>query len=197
MRHVDDRYHGESRQHDLAVWMLRRGARTHTIMKWTLLPRYRIQALSRRYGPGEGDERRRGISPSQLAFFASSLVLESESAMLASLFIAMGAIPEHIVTDARTTLPNVARGEKLMWAYELYLTQVGETHLSLERAVLLGLEVAEGRNLYLRPCTTCPLFTLLELIGPQHVQCAECRDRQGRLAPPAQREPGALAQEDI
>jgi len=183
MRHVDDRYHGESRQHDLAVWMLGRGARTHTIMAWAKLPRYRIQALSKRYGSGEGDERRRGISPSNLAFFTSSLVVESESATLAALYFGMEAIPEQPIIDARTTLPNVVRGERLMWAYELYLSSVKEPRISLERAVLLGLEIAEGRNLYLRRCSTCPLFTLLELVGAQHTQCAQCRDSQGRVSP--------------
>src|SRR5206468_3484974 len=99
------------------------------------------------------------------------------------LFFGMEAIPEHPVANARINLPNVVRGERLMWAYELYLTSVNEPRISLERAVLLGLEVAEGRNLYLRRCSTCPLFTLVELVGVQQLQCPQCRDAHSRVSP--------------
>jgi hypothetical protein len=93
-------------------------------------------------------------------------------------------IPEKPPQNAREQLPDLSRGEKLMLAYDLYLKKVADHQINLERAILLVFELAdEDRSLYLRRCTTCPLFMLVETVGPQRSQCAECRDRRSRLAP--------------
>jgi hypothetical protein len=182
MRHDDERFRGHQLQHELAVWMLRRGARTHTIMKWTSLPRSRIQALSKTYLPEDGDQRRRGISPYQPSYFVSSLILESETAALISILMKVGVIPEAPLANARKVWPSTARGEKLMMCFDLYQKSLPDHQISIERVVLLIFELVETRSLYLRPCNTCPLFMVVETLGPQHDQCAECRDRRARLA---------------
>jgi len=176
VRVSDNKYEHDIRKHHLAKWMVSYGARTRTVTQWTGLPRGRVQALSRRYHNKVGDHRRRGISPFQTAFFAKSQLLESET--LAFTFIAceLGVVPDVAVPEARRDLPGLVRGERLQAAYELYLALVPDARISLERAILLIIEFAEGQNLSLRRCRTCPLPMVIERVGVQHDQCPACRD---------------------
>jgi hypothetical protein len=178
MRATDNRYESEFRKLDLAKWMMSYGARTKTITTWTGLGRYRVQALSRRYESRVGDHRRRGVSPFQSAFFGKSLLLESESLALAFIASELRIIPGGVHPDARRLLPNLVRGERLAWGYELYRGLVPDPNISLERAILLVMEFAEGQNLFLRHCRACRLPMLLERVGVQHDQCPTCRSRR-------------------
>src|ERR1700730_2362422 len=121
MRVSDNRYERDMRKHNLAKWMISQGARTHTIIEWTGLSRYRVQALSRRYqNRAPGDHRRRGISPFQAAYFGRSTSLELETLVLAFIALEMKVIPPNVVPDARNSLPELARGERLVDALEWY-----------------------------------------------------------------------------
>jgi hypothetical protein len=178
MRATDNRYESEFRKLDLAKWMMSYGARTKTITTWTSLGRHRVQALSRRYENKVGDHRRRGVSPFQTAFFGKSLLLESESLALTFIASELRIIPGGVYPDARRMLPNVARGERLAWGYELYRGLVPDHNISLERAILLVIKFAEGQSLFLRRCRVCRLPMLVERVGVQHDQCPTCRSRR-------------------
>src|SRR5712671_3712938 len=117
MRISDDQYERDMHRHDLAKWMISHDAKTGTVTRWTGLSRYQVQKLSRRYHPA-GGTRRRGILPSQTAYFGKSASMEAES--LAFIFIAVETqvIPEHISPDARRVLPDLSRGERLIGAFE-------------------------------------------------------------------------------
>jgi len=178
MRVTDDRYQSEIGNLDLAKWMISYGARTKTITQWTGLGRSRVQALSRRYENKVGDHRRRGISPFQTAFFGKSLHLESESLVFVFIACELQVFPAEDLLDPRLQLPGLARGERLRTAYELFLALVPDTNISLERAILLIMEFAEGRSLSLRRCSSCPLPMVIERVGVQHDQCPACRSRK-------------------
>jgi hypothetical protein len=182
MRASDNRYEGESRQHDLAVWMMSNGARTGTVMRWTGLKEYRVQALSRRYQQQAlGDHRRRGISPKQTAYFGKSLRLEEESLALALLAIEMKVI-ETTGPAVQRSLPSLERGWRLMKAYETYRKLVPGAQISLERAVLLIAELSR-RNLVLRHCRTCPDLLVVDRLGVQHARCPFCRSNRRSTNP--------------
>jgi hypothetical protein len=156
MRVSDNRYEEDLRKHNLAIWMIGHGARTRTITRWTGLNRQRVQRLARRYQDSEpGDHRRRGISPFQSAYFTNSETLEAESLALAFIASELQVIPSGSLPDQPRSLPELARGERLVMAYEWYRALVPEAQISLERAVLFITELMDGRTLGLRRCKSC------------------------------------------
>jgi hypothetical protein len=185
MRASDLRYERELRQHDLAIAMRANGARLNTVVQWTGLSRYRVQSLSRFYErDSKGDTRRRGISPSQTAFFGKTLRIEAESLAVAFLAFEYQLIPES--GDIQTVLPDVERGWRLITAYQTYVKMVPGAQIDLERTVLLISELSRG-NLVLRSCHTCPDVMLVDRFGEPHERCPFCRSNldapTGRLAP--------------
>jgi hypothetical protein len=173
MRISDDRYELDSPKHDLAKRMILHNARTGTVSQWTGLSPYRVQQLARRYIPTRG-RRRRGISPSQTGFFSRSPEIEAESLAFVYIAVEMQVIPEQMVPNARHSLPDLARGERLVEAYEYYRALVHVPHIPLERAVLLVYEYAR-RNVLLKCCARCNDLMLTER-APRYDRCAFCRD---------------------
>jgi hypothetical protein len=94
---------------------------------------------------------------------------------LAFIALEMDVIPTEIVPDARDSLPVLARGERLMMAYEWYRALVPAAQISLERAILFIIELAERRNLTLRRCRTCPDVMFVDRLGARHDRCPFCR----------------------
>lgn len=185
MRVSENRYEKDIRKHSLAKWMIAHLARTRTLTQWTGLTRYRVQTLFRSYLKTTEDTRRRGISPFQPAYFGKSLRLESESLALAFIAFELQVLPDTILPNARRSLPDVARGERLMMAFELYRALVPDARISLEHAILFITELAERRNLYLRRCRSCHDVMVAERIGVNHDECPFCRhDRRSRITGP-------------
>jgi len=156
MRVSDNRYEENLREHNLAIWMIAHRAKTRTITRWTGLHRQRVQRLARRYHDTEpGDHRRRGISPSEPAYFTQSETLQAESLALAFVASELHVIPSTPLQDPAHSLPELARGERLMIAYEWYRALVPAPQISLERAILFITELVEGHKLRLRRCKSC------------------------------------------
>lgn len=174
MRNSDNRFEVETRKHALARWMISHDARTSTVLRWTGLSKYQIQQLSRRYHPSRVTHRR-GILPSQTAYFGKSSEMEAES--LAFIFIAVETqvIPESISPHARCILPELSRGERFRRAFECYRALLPRPHLSLERAILLVFEYAERRNLSIKRCSQCPDVMLADRLGSRYDCCPFCR----------------------
>ena len=183
MRASDLRYERESRQHDLAIAMRAQGARLGTVVQWTGLARYRVQSLARYYERhSQGDTRRRGISPSQTAFFSKSLRIESESLAFALIAFEHDVIPAG-TEDILRVLPDVERGWRLIKAYETYVRMIPAVHIDLERAVLLIGELSR-RNIVLRLCRTCPNLLIIDRFGEPHDRCPFCRANGSPAARP-------------
>ena len=126
MRISDDRYSRDRFRLDLALRFMRHEARTHTIRKWTGLTDDRIRKLYKAYleqTPGQHPVyRHRGKSPAQACYFIRTPRVQQESAVLASLYCMLGALPASPETEPPT--PGVVRGERLCQAFEAYLTFV-------------------------------------------------------------------------
>ena len=175
MRISDDRYARDLRRYDLARRMIEYEARTTTIAEWTGLTKYRIQTLFREYTQLGEHTRHRGLSPFQPAFFSRSLLHECESSALAAIELDMEIIPAQIMPEAAKWLPGLARGERLLNAFDLFRALVPETKISLEHAVLLAKELAGARSLGLRRCARCDGLMVVDRFGPLHDDCAFCR----------------------
>jgi hypothetical protein len=177
MRISDNRYSRDRLRLDLALRFMRHEARTHTIRKWTGLTDDRIRKLYRAYleqTPGQVS-RHRGKSPGQACYFIRTPRVQQESAVLASLFCLLGAMPTHTV-DAESALPGVARGERLCQAFEAYLMLVPGSQISFEHAVLLINELARGVELRLGDCMNCGGLVVIDGLALRDIRCARCAE---------------------
>ncbi len=178
MRISDNRYTRDRFRLDLALRFMRHEARTHTIRKWTGLTDDRIRKLYRAYLTETPSHvsRHRGKSPGQACFFTRTPRVQQESAVLASLFCLLGAIPAAVVVDSENPLPSVARGERLCQAFEAYLMLVPSSQISFEHAVLLINELARGEELRLGDCMLCGGLVVVDSLALRDIRCCRCTD---------------------
>ena len=175
MRLSDDRYESDRRKYTLALSMIEHGARIRTVTQWTGLSKYRVQTLTHAYESTSRIRRKRGESPSQPAYFVKSITLARESMALAYIALQMQVIPPGVIPDARGSLPGLARGERLMSAFELYRALLPDGLISLEYAILLITELAERRTLALGECRNCHDVMLIDRLGRRQELCPFCR----------------------
>lgn len=142
--------------------------------RWTGLSRYQVTRLAQRHHPGSG-RTRRGLLPTQTAYFGKSAGVEAESVAFVFMAVETHVIPEHVVSQPSRILPDLSRGQRLMAAFECYRALVPLPHFSLERAILLVFEYAERKNLFIRRCAKCNDLMLTERWGPRHDRCPFCR----------------------
>jgi hypothetical protein len=177
MRISENRYTKDMRKYELARRMIAYEVRTKTITAWTGLTKYRIQTLFREYPELGKFKRHRGEPPSQPAFFSRSLLHEAESSALATIELEMSVIPIPSEGEFLGTLATLARGERLLNAFDLFRTLVPEPKISLEHAVLLTKELARGYTLSLHRCARCGGLMVVDRLGRTHVDCAFCRTK--------------------
>jgi hypothetical protein len=178
MRVANDRYGRELRSIELARRMLVQEARTQTIRAWTGLTGDRVRNLFHAAGVGEPSRevaRHRGPSPSRLTALLSTVRMRNEAAAAAGLCRVLHVLPDKATPNARSALPGLARGERLLVAYELFRLVVPQARLTLEQLVLLVLTVAEGDSWGIDHCTRCHATILIDRGGvvprPLCVQC--------------------------
>ena len=106
---------------------------------------------------------------------ANTATLSSESAVLASLFCMLGAMPAQAV-EAENALPGVARGERLCQAFEAYLLFVPGSQISFEHAVLLINELARGVELRLGDCMNCGGLVVIDGLALRDIRCTRCAE---------------------
>jgi hypothetical protein len=179
MRISDDRYNRERLCLDLALRFLRHEARTQTIRTWTGLTDDRIRNLYRSY-MSKGARyvpRHRGKSPHQIAFFSRSLRLQWETAQLASLLSILNVVPARPGVEIAGTFPTVARGEKLCFAFETYLTLLPSAQISFEHTVFLAMSLARGDQLRLGGCRDCSGLLVMERFPMRDRRCHYCAGR--------------------
>lgn len=199
MRISDERFDRDLRRIRLAWRLIGHGARTRTIQRWSGLSRYRIQSLYRDYGASAtsaAEPRLRGRSPRQVAFFWQSAQLRSEAAILAGFLRLYGPLPLSPTTDAETSLPGLMSGEQLCESYERFRSLVPDSQISIERAVLLLLELARGAELRLDVCADCETaVVLVDLLAVGRPLCSHCARRvsmrEGAIATLATSDPSA------
>jgi Flagellar transcriptional activator (FlhC) len=176
MRISDHRYNRDLFRLDLALRFIRHEARTQTIRAWTGLSDDRIRKLYRNYlnEPGFAVARPRGKSPQQCTFFTRSPQLKEESSFLASVCSLLGVLPQAGAQFNQKALANLARGELLCQAFEVYHDLVAEPHISFEHLVFLVSALAAGDELTLASCEDCGALTVGDRISFKARHCLHC-----------------------
>lgn len=179
MRISDNRYSRDRFRLDLAVRFIRHEARTQTIRAWTGLSDDRIRKLYRGYlnEPGFAVSRPRGKSPQQCAFFTRSPQLKEESSFLASVCSLLGVLPQAGTQFDQKALANLARGELLCQAFEVYQQLMPAHGISFEHAVFLVSALARGDELALGNCGGCGALIVSDRFGFGAPSCLLCCDR--------------------
>src|SRR5580692_7654326 len=164
MRISDNRYSRDLVRIDLALRFIRHEARTQTIRAWTGLSDDRIRKMYREYVKGHGPavSRPRGKSPQQCAFFTRSPQLKAESSFLASVCSLLGVLPQAGTQFSQQALANLARGELLCQAFEVYQQLLPSHGISFEHAVFLVTALARGDELVLSNCEGCGAVIVLD-----------------------------------
>ena len=187
MRISDHRYSRDQLRLEVALRFIGHEARTHTIRAWTGLTDDRIRKLYRSYlaDPRQGPTRHRGKSPQRVAFFTRTPRLRAHSALLASFYRLLGALPAATPCEPAATLPSLARAELLCQAFEAYRAVAdGEALISFEHAVFLLSALARADELVLGPCRECGALLVLDRYSLRAARCAPCEAETPGDEPP-------------
>lgn len=185
MRATDDRYSAERDRFDLAIRMIRLGARTGTIRGCTGFTEDRIRKICTSYFalPGTPLRRRRGKTPSQVGPLLSSARRQSESSLLAGLLFhrAAAQLDGNGEVSRPWRLAPPLMGRRFCDAYEDYQLLLAEPLFDFEW----------GWNLYrsltvtgeLRPawCGLCEGLYVQDAFALNYARCPNCelKDRPG------------------
>jgi hypothetical protein len=184
MRVTDHRYTAEMARFQLAVRMISHEARTGTIRACTGFSEDRIRKIHGTYfkdGQGPAVRRRRGKSPSQIAPFVNSPARQSESTILACLFVYVGALQldtnEGAVSAAR--IDPVRMGNLLCDAYEAYRCMHPDPHLCFEKSWGLFKAMAREKELIFIFCGNCGGPYVQDRYALDYKHCPLCDIRHG------------------
>jgi hypothetical protein len=210
MRIYDDRYNRERLRFHVALHFIRLEARTQTIRRWTGLTDDRIRKLYRSYladGPVDGAPplaRHRGKSPHRAALFLRSVRARRESALLASLYRLIGALPERrraqsSLAQGALVLPSLRRAELLCQAYDTYRALIGDALLTFEHAVFLFTTLAQGTELACGICRECRALVVIDRWALPPALCELCAGETAAVqsAQPASVPATPLARESV
>lgn len=176
MRISDARYSRDLRRYQLAWRLIRHGARTRTIERWTRLSMYRIHTLYEAYAGGGMDVPHsppRGKAPHQVGFFWRSAHLKCEAAVLAGFLKAFGVCPPEADASVEQ-LPGVGRGERLCGAFEEFKAYWPAAESTLEHAILLLTELTRAVEIALARCESCHVLIVFDRLSVAPARCAYC-----------------------
>jgi hypothetical protein len=184
----EDQYARELRRVRLAQQMLRFRVRQSWVQEWTGCSEHRLRSIGRCAQDPIAVSKRRGPLPSRASRILSTPLLRSEGSAVAGLAQRFGMLPAGPVKAARKLMPGLLLGERLCWLYEVYCEWVPDATLTMERFLLLVLELAEQKTLLLSRCDTCNGFWVIDKLETRHRQCSACASADGspRSNTPAQ-----------
>ena len=174
MRITDCRYDRDRLRLSLAYRLIGLEARTRTIRLATQLSDDRIRRMYHDYFGSHGAmtvRRRRGKSPSQMAFFRRSLEHEQETAVLCVLLWRC----ELVVAFPRGFRPTLEQVALACSAYEAFAGLWPNPHISFEHAWHLWQVCCSGDEHVLADCPTCGALWLRDTLELLPDNCAACR----------------------
>ena len=180
MRVSDAGYSRDLRSFNLAMRMLSQEARTRTISAWTGLSADRVRKLSklqRRDKPQKVPRRPPGPTPRQLAALLTAPGLRTEADTIAGVCQMLKVLPIEPVANAKASLPNLARGERLCAALELFQDFVPHARLTFDQLVMLLNHLAEGEQWAIARCTGCPAMVVADRLTLDRPLCEDCQHK--------------------
>jgi rRNA maturation protein Nop10 len=172
----EDPYVKHRRMCDLAWRLLHHEARTHTVAEWTGLSERRVRGLLRRYGSPQGDaklKRPRGQAPYRIDQVLRSPRKRLEAAIFAQNCVRYGAV-DPLKVGARTSLPDIRRGELICSAYEALKRDIPSPTLKIEEGMLLVTTLASSQEYALEKCSHCGGPVLRDRLALTPNQCETC-----------------------
>jgi hypothetical protein len=183
VRITDNRYVGEMSKFNLAVRMIGHEARTGTIRACTGFSEDRIRKIFGTYFKAEAGnkvKRRRGKSPTQIAPFINSADRQSESTVLACLFLYCEVLRLDPVKGSviRERLDPVCLGERMCDAFETYRAVHPEPGLCFERTWSLYNALARDQELFFADCGDCGGPYIQDRYALDYHRCPFCEIKQ-------------------
>lgn len=169
----NERYFHDRQRHDLALRMIRHEARTCTIRSCTGLTDDRIRRLYKAYAshmPSAPLRRRRGKSPSQVAFFIRNTRAQLESSMLASVFTTFGLLR----TQPGVRFGSIEFGRLFCDAYETHRQLLCNGDISFEHAWFLLQLLSRSADLHAVRCRHCDSQYLHDRVNVCRRTCPVC-----------------------
>lgn len=163
----------ELRRRELAWRLMKHGARTSTIYRFTALSRHQLARLRCR-GLVPSADRRRGPSPRSTTALFRSPWSRSESACAAILCVVHRVIPEFPHSSKGNRFQSVEYGERLCDAYETFKARLPGSRLCFERFLSLALALADGVEIALASCECCSAIILVDLQSTKPRMCEMC-----------------------
>src|ERR1700733_15810627 len=185
---AEDLYIRELRRVRLAQQMLRHGVRQSWVQQWTGCSERRIRSICRVAPDPIPVNKRRGPPPGRAFRIISTALLRSEASAIVGLAQRLGVLPVGPVKSAGKSLPGLPLGERLVWLYEVYGEWVPDATLKLEQFLLLVLEIAEQKTLFLSHCDNCGGFLIVDKLETRLRECSCCAlvSRSPRTNPSSQ-----------
>jgi len=174
MLNARDPYLEDRRKLDLAWRLLRHGARTQTISRWTGLSARRVRALLKRYRARLAElqiRRPRGDSPFNMELLMRSPLRRLEAALFATihqeLFVQAGLQTKAYRSDLGTA-------ELVCEAYEAFREKQRQSGLSIEQAFLVLSAVRRDTEFWLGRCPSCETPVLIDRLAVAPRRCGHC-----------------------
>ena len=171
------RYETDMLRISVAKRMVTHEARLSTVRRWCGVSEARVRELYRNWAHERGVRyavRHRGPIPRQPAIFLRSAQVRSEAAALSALCGLFEIIPARALANPRRELPNLQRGEQLLRAYELFLSVVGSSAISLDQALLLLTAITQASALRLGHCAHCGAAIVFDPNDTRRRSCGRC-----------------------
>jgi Flagellar transcriptional activator (FlhC) len=184
----DDPYHHQRRAFDLAWRLIKHGARTGTISRWTGIAERRIRRLHRRYGRkvvGVTVRRPRGRSPKLIEYLLASPFRRQEASVFAQICFKMEVLPHRTLPDADRLLPGVERWELLCQAFEAFKREQPKSRITIEQGILIVLSLARCDEIELSRCGKCADVLIVDRLSLKNQWCVSCCPPRASLLVPA------------
>ena len=91
--------------------------------------------------------------------------------------ILLKVLPTEPVANAKSSLPNLARGERLCAALELFQDFVPHARLTFDQLVMLLNNLAEGEQWAIARCTGCPAMVVADRLTLERPICEDCQHK--------------------
>jgi hypothetical protein len=169
-----DPYLEDRRQMDLAWRLLRHGARTQTITRWTGLSPRRVRSLLKKYRARSSNLkilRPRGDSPFNMELLMRSPRRRVEAALFASIYQELST---RAAFHSRALKPNLSGGELACLAFEAFREQASQAILSIDQTFLVLSTLSQNVEFSLGKCPRCEAPILIDRLAVAIRRCGNC-----------------------
>lgn len=169
-----DPYLEDRRKLDLAWRLLRHGARTQTISRWTGLSARRVRSLLKKYRSRSAElniQRPRGDSPFNVELLLRSPRRRLEAASFAAVH---QGLRQKVGAPEPGSKPDLGSGELVCMAYETFREREPQSALSIDQAFLVLSTLSRNVEFALGRCPICNAPIFIDRLSVATRRCGNC-----------------------